>query len=126
MTLYYGLRPCLQVTNVRAGSVVADVTFAAPDAATPEQMSELQIVVTSEPGEILMGSPLASKVLSVTVPSDDDEGGLSNAATLAIIIACSVGGAILVLGVGIWLARRRSSVAVQVMPTPSRAPAKLQ
>eukprot|EP00775_Hariotina_reticulata_P013265 gene13265-13395_t len=103
----------VNVTNIRPGSVLVDLTFWPPAAATVDDISKLASAVTSKAGDFFATPELiaaygAPQVVGTPLITDNNPWGLSSAVTLGIGIGVGVGGALLIgVVVGVLVAKRR-------------------
>lgn len=105
---------CICSVHLHAGSVLVDLTFWPPAAATVDDISKLTSAVTSKAADFFATPELiaaygAPQVVGTPiVKADSSPWGLSSAVTLGVGIGVGVGGALLIgVVVGMFVVNRR-------------------
>jgi hypothetical protein len=106
---------CASVSCIylHAGSVLVDLTFWPPAAATVDDISKLTSAITSKATDFFATPELiaaygAPQVVGTPIVKADSPWGLSSAVTLGVGIGVGVGGALLIgVVVGIFVVNRR-------------------
>lgn len=103
------------VTNVRPGSVVADIMFKAPAGTSQDQLNNLTAIVSQQPEKLFAGSSYSSLVLGAKTDSPggaSGPGGLSAGGIAGVVVGCIVG-VIVAAAVMFLVLRHRRPAAVE-------------